>query len=157
MHRCEWNSNNVQLIISARRGILLSICVGLFNIWKQSEGKHISTLHTRQQNKRKHLVFDRSKSGIPNSLHTWSQFYLYCVPEMTLLHQLHSLPSTSDIWEVLKHKEWGETGDLKGRNVMRPPEILELQRPSKWCQTVTWRFNICWSGANFPEASVLRA
>lgn len=35
----------------------------------------------------------------------WSQFYLYCVPEMTLLYKLHSLPSTSDIWEVLKQKE----------------------------------------------------
>lgn len=39
------------------------------------------------------------------SLHMWSQFYLYCVPEMTLLYKLHSLPSTSDIWEVLKQKE----------------------------------------------------
>lgn len=51
---------------------------------------------------------------------------------MTLLHKLHSLPSTSDIWDELKQKEGGETGrDLEGRNVMRPPEILELQRPSK--------------------------
>lgn len=45
---------------------------------------------------------------------------------------LHSLASTSDIWEVLKHKEGGETGyDPEGRNVMKLPEILELQRPPK--------------------------
>lgn len=52
------------------------------------------------------------------------------VPGMTLLQALHSLPAASDIWEVLKRKEGGETGhDVEGKNVMKLPEILELRRP----------------------------